>query len=152
MRTTHESMYENADLGSAIILKFSWEAYTAKITFVSTLSPSWGGIFIAFGIPRLTFKNQNLLQLRRTSSNKILGGTSATICLKQLNNEMWNAWRNMHENFLYFHLAGDDCITRWERWSLERACNVEKNSHVFPSPLLWMHFEFGRPIMLNDFP
>ena len=63
MEKTHEPLYENADLGSAIILKFSSKNKHRKITMVSAHSPSSGGIFIVFGFPRPTSTNQNLLQL-----------------------------------------------------------------------------------------
>ena len=43
-------------------IKIISKTYTAKITLVSTFSPSLGGIFIALGFPRLTSRNQNLLQ------------------------------------------------------------------------------------------
>ena len=43
-------------------IKILLKTYTTKITFVSTLSPSSGGIFIALGFPRMTSGNQNLLQ------------------------------------------------------------------------------------------
>ena len=43
-------------------IKILLKTYTTKITLVSTLSPSSGGIFIALGFPRMTSGNQNLLQ------------------------------------------------------------------------------------------
>ena len=50
IRMTHESLYENIDLGSAIILKFSRKTHTAKLQWFQPFSPSSGGIFIAIWI------------------------------------------------------------------------------------------------------
>ena len=131
--------YVKHSLGSAILLKYSWKNTQQNYIGFNPFS-----FFKRYIHNNLDFLNRHsgikICYNWRTSSNKILGGTSAAICMKWINNEMWNARRNMHESFLYSHLAGDDCTMLWERWSLERACNMEKNSHVFPLPLLQMHF------------
>ena len=63
-------------------IKILSKTYTTKITFVSTLSPSSGGIFIAFWTSQTDIRESKFVTTGKTTSNKLVGDTQATIYTK----------------------------------------------------------------------